>query len=870
MEILLSVLPPQLSRQVKANCDFVKSNGRPRVQFYSEKCQHTLSVAESFVTYLTQNGQPSDVEYANNLCLLVRSINKTLTDNSKLLPTNNPKSKNTGTLIAWENSCNVLLGSIKKAVNDFISDHRQKTNQLNDLINESVSIVPPEWQIIAFDKNISSDEQNKILKQLQSLCQKSASGKNTSSGEQDEILKRLQSLCQTGTSDQNISSGELDVTLKQLELNLSSADLSNIDAHCLSLFSKLDYFSDPKTKLLKNLTAQEIKYFSKWITAFDNAFKKYAQINADTISPICLKSITQVLTIFADTPPYFDNLKPLIKFLQSLNSPYFQKYHPQFADTLIRIFTQQLKKLNATIEEKAKKNESFKLDLGFKSKLIDAVNVLLPDWQSLNNKQHLELLSNIVTKHDESYWFDLIHTLTDHGCNHSHQLSSDPWQQSILAQLESHDPAARQMLTAIFNQNPSAALQIETNNHRLLWLKAALYNKAGDHPNAYNAITRAEQRCDELGITTEPRLQLEIARIKLNSFKAMPNNNELSSDALHHIIKQLDKLGEITKGCTRFNSSGLHQLKAWTEQECAQVKQLKAEAQALKRASGRTSPPQVQSTKENDQPPLREATAPVMPPLETLPPTKSPKVICQEILRHLRVEHHRNQPEALTPNDTFMVMASNGKPVSEADAMKRDNWNIKITGLLGQVNAHRSDGDFINELLTYQDILTSPTNKQALGIHRLLLELSWTLMRHVDHARREDTLTKAEYATLLDYAWEFMMLSVCRAMRRSSAFPENLPDEQLVTTVIEWVQALQDPKLKREMEFFMRCALGSTAGHINGFRAELFPERKHLEQRATHFFNAKHRLQPGYVKPQYSEDRQMRSVCMSKPQEVRW
>ena len=142
-------------------------------------------------------------------------------------------------------------------------------------------------------------------------------------------------------------------------------------------------------------------------------------------------------------------------------------------------------------------------------------------------------------------------------------------------------------------------------------------------------------------------------------------------------------------------------------------------------------------------------------------------------------------------------------------------------------------------------------------------------MRHVDRAMGENKLTKEEAATLLDYAWEFMLQSIQRAMGMNSSLPEQASDEQLVTTVTAWLQAQEDLTLKDEMEFFMRCALGSTAGHINGFRAELFPnKRAHLDQRAAHFFNAKHVLQPGYVRPENSKDR--RSVCMYQPQFKRW
>ena len=835
MERLLSVLPPQLGSQIKANCDIIKSEGSSSVQFYSQKCQYTLSKVESLINYLkgmqdndcpTEKNLHDEIDQAEILSILVRGIDKTLEDNTKLLLNSKSKGKskksNPGQkILICENRCAELLDTIKEVVNRIIPIHYQYACQSARLTGK-------------------------------------------------QLINSVHSGCPTRTSDKDTQSVELNSMLNKLQSDLSRDDPSSINLCCLSLFPHLGHFTEPKKELLKRLTAQEIKDFGKWITLFDQAFARYAQVHADTVSPIHLQSITRVLTIFANTTFDFDNLKALIKFLQSLDKPYFQKYHPQFTGVLIRIFTRQLKNLIAIIEEKSKKNDLFKLEQGFKSKLIDAINKLLPGWQLLNDEQHLELLSSLMTKDDESYWFDLIYAFAHHYSNHSHPLSSTLWQQNILTKLESYDSNAQQMLTAICNQDPAAVLQVETSNHRLLWLKAFLYNQAGDHQRAHDAIILAEQRCDELGITTEPRLQLEIARIKLDSLKVLPGNDELS-DELRHIIKQLDRLGGIRAGCTRFNPAGHQQLWACTGQECTLVELLKTEAQALKKVSDRTSSQQVQLTQENDESPIQESTTPVMLPLEIRPPTQDPEAICQKILGHLQLKHHRNQAEALTPDETFMVMAGNGKPLSVTDAMKQDNWNGKIYRLLHEVKTNRNDGDFINELLTYQEILTSDTGKQALGIHRLLLELSWTLMRHADHAQEKNTLTRAQSTILLDYAWEFMVLSVCRAMRRNSAFPEHLSDEQLITTVIEWIQALQEPELKSEMEFFMRCALGSTAGHINGFRAELFPaKREHLEQRAIYFFNAKHRLQPSYVKPQHNEDRQMRSTYMNQPQPVRW
>ena len=655
--------------------------------------------------------------------------------------------------------------------------------------------------------------------------------------------------------DKYTSPEDINKQLQEFQANLADANENIIDGYCLGIFQFMGHFCDPRTGALKHLSAQESKNFGKWSSLLDQTFDRYAHIQADKESSFHLQSMKRALNVFEKTLFEFGNLNILIKFLQSLGKPHFQEYHPDLTDTLISIFTRQLKGLNGIIEKKTE-STTFKLEQSYKSKLVDAINKLLPDWPSLNNEAYLKLLSDLLIKEDESYWFDLIHTLT----HHDHHLSFDHWQQTLLAKLAEHDPDAQQMLAAIANQNPSAALQVATDNHRLLWLKAFLCNQSGDHQSAYNAITQAEARCNELGLTPEPRLQLDIVRIKLASLKA--SATEPQPDDLHLIIKQLNRLSAVQEGCNKFNPSALEQLTPWTRQEICQVEALKTEALALKKASGRASP--VQPLQETDEPAVQEITSPVV--FEA--PQQSPEAICQKILRHLQPRRGRRQAEEM--DDTFMVVASSGKPLSVTDAMKQDNWSRKIRPLLNQILNHRSDGAFIDELALYQEFLTSNTEKQNLGAHRIILELSWTLMHHVDRAIGENKMTATEAGTLLNYAWDFMMLSVHRAMRKSSPLPEHLPDEQLVAMVIEWLK-VQDPEVRVDMEFFMRCALGSTAGHINGFRAELFPDKQErLEHKAANFFMAKHRLQPGYVKPENDRDRQLRNVCMLQPQYERW
>ncbi len=800
----------------------------PSARFYNTKC----SQVDAKVKLLFERAKrlkDNDLLFKlDDIAITLRAIDITIHDSHQSL-LKNPRAVKTQKLLQIENHCNNTIDAIKRGIDN---------NSLDQYLSSPASLLFPE----------------RPTGVLESVPSEDIPDENNAPFDPGKELSELESILEKGED--------------------------NID-HGVKLFLYSEHFTDPKTGLLKNLTTQEAKHFSKWVTLFDKLFSQHIQFRPDEISPIYLLSINRILSIFDSKTCDTQNLKYLVKFLQSLDKPYFRKYHPTFADMLTTIFTNKLIHLNRIINDKSNKGETFKLEQGFKSKLVNAINKLLPDWPSFNNEQHLQLLGNIVTENDESYWFDLIYALVHHSSEHSHHLSSNPWQQRMLAQLGNHDPNARSMLAAIWNHDLPKALQVETNNHRLLWLKAFLHNQCGDHHSAYDAITRAEKQCDEFGLTTEPRLQLEMVRIKLDSLKATSIDDEQQANDIRQIIKKLDKFSNAKEGCTRFTASGLEQLIPLTSQELATVKLLKNEAYELKKASGRASPPQAhatkvqvtkeQATKDNDEPLAQEATAPALPSLKTPPPAQSPQAICKDILRHLQVKHHRNQAEALAPSDSFMVMSSNGKPISVTDAMKRDNWNGRILRLLQEVSTHRTEGDFINELLTYQNILTSNTDKQALGIHRLLLELSWTLMRHVDFAQQEYPQTKNDSADLLDYAWEFMMLSVCRAMRRSSTFPESLSDEQLVTTVIQWIEALQEPELKSEMEFFMRCALGSTAGHINGFRAELFPDkREHLEQRATHFFNAKHRLQPGYVKPQRNEDRHVLTDCMKQPQLLRW
>ena len=655
--------------------------------------------------------------------------------------------------------------------------------------------------------------------------------------------------------------------LKDFQSHLNSADAETITGYCLQIFPIMAQFSDLATETLKKLTKQEIKEFGIWSNLLDQTFERFEQFYPDQHHDDFSQSLALILAIFDQTLFEFGNLSVLIKFLQTLDKPHFKIYHPDLTDILISLFTRQLKGLNGIIKEKASTNQQFKLEQGYKSKLVDAINKLLPDWQSLNNETYLQLLSNLLIKEDESYWFDLIYTLIHHDASESHHLSSDHWQQAFLAKLEDHDPDARQMLAAIGHQNPSAALQVATDNHRLLWLKAFLHNQAGDHQSAYDAITKAEERCNELGLTPEPRLQLEIVRIKLASLKATATLDEPQSDDLHSIIKQLDKLSALPEGCNKSGTSALEQLTPWTKEEITRAEQLKNEAQALKKASGRVSPPQVQPVQETEEQPVQEMASPAAPPL----PSQTPGAICQKILRHLQPWQRCTESEAMEPNDTFMVMTGNGKSIPVTDAMKQEYWSSKIYRLLDKVNYHRNDGDFVNELLTYQEVLTNKTNKESIGMHRLILELSWTLMRHADRALGENKMTPTEAGILLDYAWKFMMQSVCRAMHRGSPFPAQLSDEELIATVIEWIQALKDPETRADMEFFMRCALGSTAGHINGFRAELFPGQKDpLEKQAIYFFNAKQRLQPGYVKPVGSIDSKVRSVCLNQSQSARW
>ena len=727
-------------------------------------------------------------------------------------------------------------------VNSLLKSKKHKTQEKGLLLNDECSQL-----LKCIDKDVA-DMPSKWQKMYKTMIRERGQLIGT------EQLDRPQESVDKYTSPEDINK-----QLQEFQANLADANEDIIDGYCLGIFQFMGHFCDPRTGALKHLSAQESKNFGKWSSLLDQTFDRYAHIQADKESSFHLQSMKRALNVFEKTLFEFGNLNILIKFLQSLGKPHFQEYHPDLTDTLISIFTRQLKGLNGIIEKKTE-STTFKLEQGFKSKLVDAINKLLPDWQSLNNEAYLQLLSNLLIKEDESYWFDLIYTLTHHASSQSHLLSSDQWQETFLAKLEDHDPDARQMLAAIGHQNPSAALQVATDNHRLLWLKAFLCNQSGDHQSAYNAITQAEERCNELGLTPEPRLQLDIVRIKLASLKV--SATEPQPDDLHLIIKQLSRLSAVQEGCNKFNPSALEQLTPWTRQEIRQVEALKTEALALKKASGRASP--VQPLQETDEPAVQEIT----PPVVFEAPQQSPAAICQKILRHLQPRQGRRQAEEM--DDTFMVVASSGKPLSVTDAMKQDNWSRKIRPLLNQILTHRSDGAFIDELALYQEFLTSNTEKQNLGAHRIILELSWTLMHHVDRAMGENKMTATEAGTLLNYAWDFMMLSVHRAMRKSSPLPEHLPDEQLVATVIEWLK-VQDPEVRVDMEFFMRCALGSTAGHINGFRAELFPDKQErLEHKAANFFMAKHRLQPGYVKPENDRDRQLRNVCMLQPQYERW
>ena len=815
-------LPPTLYKQIKGNIGRAKTEELTPEKMHSTNCLRLVTQLQNTITFLSdmsaehdlfKKGLRPDISKFKSFIDLVRGIDITLSDNTKSLLMG-PNGQTMQRKIDSEIHCNHLLRKVDCEFRDYQFEFESARQKVQSRLKQS-------------HDNLHYVQPNEVF---------------------------------------DPPPDDFNTKLKNLESELANTDAGSITNCCIHISAHMELFSDPKTGALKKLTAQESKDFTKWSNLLDQAFDRHAEIYAVKKYEILTKSIYWILLYFDKTWFEFSNLNILLKFLQPLGKPHFQKYHPDLTEILISIFTRQLKTLNGIIEKNSNEKKPFKLEQAYKSKLVDAINKLLPDWQSLNNEAYLKLLSYFLIKDDESYWFDLIYTLIHHASSQSHLLSSDRWQQTFLAKLDEHDPDARQMLAAICRQNPSAALQVATNNHRLLWLKAFLCNQAGDHQHAYEAITKVEERCNELGLTPEPRLQLEIVRIKLESLKATANCDGLQPDDLRLIIKQLEKLSAVQEGGNKSNPSALEQLTSWTRQEICQVEQLKSEAQALKKASGRASPPQVQPAQETDEPPVQKTASPAEPPL----PRQNPEAICQRILEHLQPRQYCNQAEAMEPDDTFMVMTGNGKPISVTDAMKQDNWNSRIYRRLHEVNNHRSDGDFVTELLTYQETLTDKTNKESIGVHRLILELSWTLMRHADRALGENRMTSTEAGTLLNYAWEFMMQSVHRAMRGSSPLPARLSDKELISRVSEWLQGLE-PKAKPDMEFFMRCALGSTAGHINGFRAELFPAKKeHLAQRAMYFFNAKHCLQPGYVKPASNTDSLARSVCTHQSQAVRW
>ena len=820
MDSLLRGLPKFVSTQIKGNISRAEVENMTVEKVQSPNCRRLITHLQETVKFLDDRLTEcpflekilvSEKSYQERLIKLAFGIDKTLSYNTRLL----------------------VKGNNKKTL-----QRKMQCDSACDLLLETMEM---------------------IHKETNYQYQKAHLHAQAASGIQLFELK--------GVLDKPLPPDFLSNKLKDFQSHLNSADAETITGYCLQIFPIMSLFSDLATETLKKLTRQEIKEFGIWANLLDQTFDRFEQFYPDQHHDNFSQCLEWILLIFDQTLFEFGNLSVLIKFLQTLGKPHFQQYHPDLTDILISLFTRQLKGLNGIIKEKASTNQRFKLEQSFKSKLVDAINKLLPDWQSLNNEAYLQLLSNLIIKEDESYWFDLIYTLTHHDTSKSHHLSSDHWQQALLAKLDEHDPDARRMLAAIGNQNPSTALQVATDNHRLLWLKAFLYNQAGDHQSAYNAITKAEERCNELGLTPERRLRLEIVRIKLASLKATATCDEPQPDDLRSIIKQLDKLSALLEGCNKLGTSALEQLTPWTKEEITRAEQLRNEAHALKKASGRVSPPQVQPVQETEEQPVQEMASPAVPPL----PSQAPEAICQKILRHLQPRQRCTEPEAMEPDDTFMVMTGNGKSIPVNDAMKEKYWSSKISHLLNKVNYHRNDGDFVNELLTYQEVLTDKTNKERIGTHRLILELSWTLMRHADRALGENKMTPTEAGILLDYAWEFMMQSVYRAMHRGSPFPAQLSDKELIATVIEWIQALKDPKTKADMEFFMRCTLGSTAGHINGFRAELFPGQKdRLEERAIFFFNAKHHLQPGYVKPTGSIDSKVRSVCLHQSQSARW
>uniref|UniRef100_UPI0021487D74 hypothetical protein n=1 Tax=Endozoicomonas sp. SESOKO1 TaxID=2828742 RepID=UPI0021487D74 len=656
---------------------------------------------------------------------------------------------------------------------------------------------------------------------------------------------------------------ETDDIAKNLLEEFSQEDKSE-PVHILKRVLKCAFvLVDSAENSLKIKDQFDQKLYSKWCEMFANSLSMVLDLDQGLDSEL-LSLIKTVMTVFHKTASGQDYSMYLLAVLKQLNK--YGILDPKTSSTgkeiiaghIIKACIAQLGNLNIIIGSKAQKGESFTLELRQKDKLVSQLHALRPYLSEVD--LYNVFIPALVVDNVDHNWFALLYALAHCPA----EALSDPQREKFSQRLEQYHPQARAMFDALLTGNHVQVPDLTTTNYTVLWLKAFILNKQREHRRAYEAISESESSCLALGLKKpDVRLQLEILRIKLKSQLLGAELPLLSLEELKVMKEQADSL--IT-----------HPQAFWTQDEHTLLEQIrKILVPVLLELTPTVIEPVIPASVRTVEDAPEEcdtfnAEADVAMIAMPLGRKYLVKELCKNLMAELRGWQVSNRPEPLTPDDSYQVMGPYGKTLSATETMQKDYWNSGIRQLLSEVSAHRADGDIIRELSCYQSILGDATRKRTIGIYRLTLELSWTIMRYVNGEYGAADLTDNEKGELLDLSWQFLKQSLCLAMLRSSPLPEQASDEELVKTIIQWLQGLNDPQAKKEMEFFMRCALGSTAGHIRGFLAEIFPGRKQHSDSARFFFQAKPLLQPDYQKPVAEEGRQTRELLMRQNQQQRW
>ncbi|WBA80552.1 hypothetical protein [Endozoicomonas sp. GU-1] len=681
-----------------------------------------------------------------------------------------------------------------------------------------------------------------------------------------QIAKELYSVSKdSDDDDETVSNNSTDDNVKNLLELVDQGDKTETALIMERTHQCFLSFVDPAAKSLKKKEQSEKNLFSKWCELFARSLSKILDQDQELDSDV-LFTVKTIMAVFGKATAGQDNSMHLLAVLNQLNKKGLLDPKTSFtgkeifAGHVIKACIAQLDHLNKLIDSKAKDGEPHQMELRIKDKFVNQLNALRPYFPE--GDLYIEFILTLVVDQVDHNWFALLYALAH--C--PSEALSDQRRERLSQRLAQYHPQAQMMLDALLTGNHGQIPEVtDPDYYPVLWLKAFILNKQGEHHRAYEAIIQAESGCRRMPGQKQPdvRLQLEILRIKLRSQPLDTEHAGLSFEQLKTMKAQADNLIS-------------HPQAFWTQHEHTLLQQLRGELAALLSQYAPTVTESVTpaSTGIVEDPPeepdtLNTEADVVMPALPQSRKTLV-KELCKKLKAGIRIWQGRNRPEPLLPDDSYQVMGPYGKTLSATETMRKDHWNCGIRQLLTEVNAHRAHGDIISELSCYQRVLADPTRKGTIGIYRLTLELSWTIMRYVNGEYGAVGLTDREKGELLDISWQSLKQSVCLAMRRNSPLPEQVSDQELVETVVQWLQLLKDPEAKKEMEFFMRCALGSTAGHIHGFLAEIFPRQKQHSDSARFFFEAKTRLQPDYQKPVSEAGQDSRHDLMRKNQQQRW